>query len=267
MADICLYSSLVPPPRTPAGRHILRPAEANSDAACSSSQCLRCLTRSVGGRLVHSCLLSPTCKMSAEYRDPGCMGKLFKHAGPHHAARRGPIHLPVRQPACYIQGRPYAPFQQQGLRHQSSHDLTTVWGSARLCQTEMQRLSHCQTGSTIAVELLELPLPMTHRHSAHATPECSFGADGKVGCSASIDSVLVTCCLHLAASYGPCALLGPFRMKDIQAVTNTLSWHTLSLNRQLARRCQSILCCLNAQIWRSEPHICSRCAQHADANE
>ena len=68
MANICLHSSLVPPPRTPADGHISRPAKANCDATSSSSQCLGCLTRSVGGRLVHSCLLSPICKSSVELR-------------------------------------------------------------------------------------------------------------------------------------------------------------------------------------------------------
>ena len=39
MADICLHSSLVSPPRTPADGHILRPAEASSDATSSSQLC------------------------------------------------------------------------------------------------------------------------------------------------------------------------------------------------------------------------------------
>ena len=42
-------------------------------------------------------------------------------------------------------------------------------------------------------------------------------------------------------------------MNDRGVGTCTLTWHTLSLNGQLARCCQSTLCCLDANGYQSEP--------------
>ena len=102
MADICLYSSLVPPPRTPAHKLIFRPSGGDSDATGSSQLCLRWLTRSVGGRLVHSCLLSPTCKRSAAFSKEGFLnGSTLKACRPSPCCPQGP-HGPPCLKACML---------------------------------------------------------------------------------------------------------------------------------------------------------------------